>query len=146
MALVKWREPVDMMPSFSSLIDSFFGRDLTDFTGDFKGTVPAVNVKEDENSFVVEVAVPGMSKENFDLKLENNVLTISGKKEESKEQKEEKWNRREFFYSSFERSFHLPDVVDSEHIEAHYKDGLLMISVPKKEEAKVKASKTISIT
>jgi HSP20 family protein len=136
-----------MMPSFSSLIDPFRGRDLSEFFGsEFQGTVPAVNVREDKNNFILEVAAPGMSKENFDLKLENNVLTISGKKEESKEQKEEKWNRREFYYSSFQRSFYLPEVVDSEHIEAHYKDGLLMVTVPKKEEAKEKAVKTISIT
>jgi HSP20 family protein len=145
MSLIRWRDPVDVMPSFQSLVDTFFGRDFPGSSFENYGSVPAVNVKETENNFALEVAVPGMSKENFDVHVDNNVMTISGKKEEKKEDKNDKWNRREFSYTSFERSFQLPDVADAEKIEAHYQDGILNITVPKKEMTKVKASKTISI-
>jgi HSP20 family protein len=143
MSLVRWQNPIDLMPGFSNLADTFFGKDM-DFFGDFKSTVPKVNIREDKKDFYLEVAAPGMSKEDFDVNLDNNVLTISGKKEHKKEEKD-KYNRREFSYTSFERSFYLPEVIDSEHIEAHYQDGILMITVPKKEESKEKSVKRISI-
>lgn len=148
MALIKWnRNPVDVMPGFSNLVDNFFGRDLSDFLqDDFKGSIPAVNIKEEANTFQIEVAAPGLNKENFDIKVDDKVLTISGNKEESKEEKDEKFNRKEFSYTSFQRSFHLPEMVDAEKIEAHYKDGILQISVPKREEAKMKEAKRISIS
>jgi HSP20 family protein len=135
------------MPGFSSLVDTFFGRDLSDFLqDDYKGSVPAVNIKEEANSFKIEVAAPGMNKENFDVKVDDKMLIISGNKEESKEEKDEKYNRKEFSYTSFQRSFHLPEMVHTEKIEAQYKDGILQISVPKKEEAKMKEAKRISIS
>jgi HSP20 family protein len=146
MSLIKWNNPVDVMPGFSSLIDNFFGRDISDYLGDASGSVPAVNVKETKDNFTLEVAAPGMEKEDFEVKFDHNVLTVSGKKEMKKEEKEEKYSRREFRYTSFQRSFHMPEAVNTENIEAHYKDGILMITVPKKEEAKEKAPKKISIS
>lgn len=135
MNLVKWNSFIDR--PVTSLIDDFFGRDISDFPGDRRSTQPAVNLLETENDYKVEVAVPGMNKENFEVKLDNDVLVISGKKEESKEDKKENYMKREFRYSSFQRSFHLPSgVVDSEKIEANYKDGILHITIPKKEEAR----------
>lgn len=147
MALIKWnRNPVDVMPGFSNLVDNFFGRDISDYLGDYSGTVPSVNIRETKDNFMLEVAAPGMVKEDFDVNLDNNVLTVSGKKEEKKEEKEEKYNRKEFSYTSFQRSFYLPEAVNAENIEAHYQDGILMITVPKKEEAKQKEAKRINIS
>jgi len=95
--------------------------------------VPAVNVKEDETAFHIEVAAPGLKKEDFALNLNNNHLTISAKQENSSEEKEDKYTRKEFSYSSFERSFRLPKNVNSELIAAAYTDGILKIDLPKVE-------------
>ncbi|MET3126322.1 HSP20 family protein [Arcicella rosea] len=98
--------------------------------------IPAVNVKEVEGSFQIEVAAPGLKKEDFKLSLHENRLSISTQKEESSEEKTEKYTRQEFNYSSFQRTFNLPKSVDGEKIEATYNDGILNINLPKKEEIK----------
>lgn len=122
---------------FASLFENFFGRDIDDFLGDWKGTQPAVNVLDTKDNYKVEVAVPGMLKDEFDVKLENDLLIISGKKENEKEESKDNYMRKEFSYSSFQRSFHLPaEAVDSEKIEATYRDGILHVTIPKKEEVK----------
>ena len=146
MNLVKWNNMIDR--PITSLIDNFFGRDISDYLVDWKGAQPAVNILETKDDYRVEVAVPGMTKEDFDVKLDNDVLVITGKKEESKEDKKGNYMRREFSYSSFQRSFHLPaGAVDSEKVEANYKDGILLVTVPKKEQAKVEPkAKQITIT
>ncbi len=130
-----------------SLMDDFFGQDvLSDFFGTETGAnMPAVNIIEGGNNFKIEVAAPGLSKEDFKIDLDNNVLTVSSEKEEKKEEKDEKVMRREFSYSAFKRSFTLPDTVEADKIAANHKDGVLHISVPKKEEAKVKPPKQIAI-
>jgi HSP20 family protein len=104
-----------------------------------------VNVAETSEAYRVEVAAPGLQKEKFNVSVNNNVLTISYKHEESTEEKQEKFTRREFFYTNFQRSFTLPNTVESERIEAKYSDGVLHILVPKREEAKVKPLRTIEI-
>ncbi|MBW6499143.1 MAG: Hsp20/alpha crystallin family protein [Bacteroidales bacterium] len=132
-----------------SLIDEFFGRDLMqNFFEDQTGiSMPAVNVVETNDNFRIEVAAPGLDKKDFKIDLENNVLTISSEKEEQNESKEEgKYMRREFSYSSFKRSFSLPSSVDAEHIKANHKDGILNITIPKREEAKQKPPKQIAIS
>ena len=146
MNLVKWNHLIDS--PITSLMNNFFGRDLNDFSGDWKGTQPAVNFLETKDEFKVEVAVPGMSKENFDVKLDEDVLVITGKKEDNKEEKKDNYMRKEFSYSSFQRSFHLPtNTVEVDKIEANYKDGILHLTIPKKEEAKVERKpKQISIS
>src|SRR5690625_272441 len=108
----------------------------------------AVNVKENDYEFILEVAAPGMKKEDFKLELDNNVLSISSEKKEEKEteDKEEKFTLREFSYSSFKRSFTLPETVDHSKISADYKDGVLKIELPKREEAKVQPKRTIEIS
>ena len=98
--------------------------------------LPAVNVKEIENAFQIEVAAPGLKKEDFKLSLHENRLTISAKQEEKTEVKSEKYSRQEFNYTSFQRTFTLPKNVDSEKIEASYTDGILHVGLPKKEEIK----------
>ena len=98
--------------------------------------LPAVNVKDIDNAFQIEVAAPGLKKEDFKLSLHENRLTISAKQEEKTEEKSEKYSRQEFNYTSFQRTFTLPKNVDSEKIEASYTDGILHVGLPKKEETK----------
>lgn len=98
--------------------------------------IPAVNVKENDGAFEIEVAAPGLKKEDFKLSLHENRLSISTKKEQSNEEKTEQYTRQEFNYSSFQRTFTLPKSVDGEKIEATYSDGILHVNLPKKEEIK----------
>ncbi|MCU0470423.1 MAG: Hsp20/alpha crystallin family protein [Arcicella sp.] len=98
--------------------------------------IPAVNVKESENAFAIEVAAPGLKKEDFKISLHENRLTISAKQEESSAEKTDKYTRQEFNYTSFQRTFTLPKNVDGEKIEATYTDGILHVGLPKKEELK----------
>lgn len=99
-------------------------------------TVPAVNVKENENEYQLSLGVPGMKKEDFHINIDRDLMTISAEKEENKEEKNEKFSREEYNYSSFTRTFNLPDDAKYENIQAKYDNGVLMISIPKKEEAK----------
>ncbi len=112
----------------------------------WNGSMPAVNVKETEDQFELELASPGMAKEDFNIEVDADVLTISSEKKESKEEKEEgKFTRREFRYNAFKRSFTLPETVDSNKIEANYTAGVLSLVIPKKEEAKPQPARKIDI-
>ena len=111
-------------------------------------TLPSVNVKETGEEFVVEMAAPGMKKENFDIQLDNNTLTIRSElRSETNDQEENgKYSRREFSYQSFQRSFKLNNqVVDDAHIQATYEDGILRLSITKREEAKEKPARQIEV-
>lgn len=109
-------------------------------------TVPAVNVVENEKTYELDLAVPGMDKKDFHIDLEGNIMTISSEKEESKEVKEENYSRQEYNYSSFCRSFTLPSLVSKEKIDARYENGILKIKLPKNEEAiKTSLTKTIEV-
>lgn len=99
---------------------------------------PAANIIENENDFSIELAVPGMNKEDFNIKLEDDILTISAEQKEMEEKDEKNFTRREFRYDGFSRSFTLPEIVDQEKIKADYKDGVLSLMLPKSKEAKVK--------
>lgn len=141
-----------LFPAFPSLFDDFFTRDLFDWSNSnwraFGATLPAVNVKETNEDFQIEVAAPGMTRDDFKVELDNNVLMISSQKEESQEEKDEKGNytRREFSYQAFQRSFALPEnKVHGDKIAARYVDGILRITVPKREEAKLKPAKQIAV-
>lgn len=140
------RKNRETVPSF---IDEFFGKDWMDsIFSDRPGiSTPAVNVKETDNEFMIEVAAPGLDKKDFKVDVDNNVLSISSEKEYKGEEKEEgRYMRREFGYATFSRSFSLPEAVDSEKIKAKHKDGILMITIPKKEEARRKPPKQIEIS
>ena len=134
-----------MLPTFNN---EFFGDDL--FTRFFENpvntTMPAVNIKEGKEEFTIEVAAPGFDKKDFKIDLNNNILEISSEKEIKNEENEEKIRRCEFQYASFKRYFTLPDTVESDKIKASYKDGILTIVIPKKDEAKVKPVRQISIS
>lgn len=138
------------LPAFPSLFDDFFSREFFNWGhGNFSPTsttVPAVNIRESADEFMVEVAAPGMEKKDFNILLDGNQLTISSAKQYEETKKEESYTRREFSYQSFTRTFQLPkEVVDAEKIMATYVNGLLKLTIPKKEEAKQKAPKQISI-
>ena len=133
--------------SVSNFFDDVFNRGITDFFGsDFSTNMPSVNVVETEKNYRVEVAAPGLEKEDFEVSVDNGFLNISAKKEHQDEVKEgDKYMRREFNFSSFTRSFQLPETVNAEDIAANYENGVLKITLPKKEEAKIEAAKVIEI-
>lgn len=110
-------------------------------------SVPAVNIAENGDAFSLEVAAPGKSKGDFNLELDNGVLTISSEEKKENETRENggRFTRREFSYSSFKRAFSLPETVDPEKISAQYNDGVLKIDLPKREDAKVQAKRLIDI-
>ncbi len=132
------------LPGFT---DDFFGKDfLADFfDSSVNKTIPEVNVKENAENFKIEVAAPGLAKNDFKIEINNNVLTISSEKEAKNEEENEKFIRREFSYSSFQRSFSLPESVNQEKIKATHKDGILFVEIPKREEAKEKPKREIKI-
>ena len=98
--------------------------------------VPAVNVSEDTNGYKLFFAVPGMKKDDFKVDIDGNMLTVSAEVEEKKEEKDKEFTREEYNFSSFTRTFTLPEEVNREKIEAAYVDGILKLALPKKEEAK----------
>ena len=134
MSLTKWKKENDLFPSFTSFFDDFWGKDL--YSGVAKGTtVPAVNIHENKDHFMVEVAAPGLTKEDFTVNIENHVLTISAEKEEKKEEKEgNKLTLREFNFTSFKRSFTVPNTVLADNISATYANGVLKLKLPKMQE------------
>lgn len=111
-------------------------------------SLPAVNIEEKEDRFSLEMAAPGKSKKDFNIELDNDLLTISSEiKEENKtEDKERHFTRREFSFESFKRSFTLPDTIDSTKIKASYKNGVLTVDLPKREEAKTQPKRMIDIS
>ncbi|WP_247232406.1 Hsp20/alpha crystallin family protein [Telluribacter sp. SYSU D00476] len=133
--------------AYPTLFEGFFGKDSMNelFAPAYNGTSPAVNVIEHTEGYRIEVAAPGMQKEDFKLDLNNNKLTISAQREQKEEKENMKYTRREFKYASFQRTFTLPATIDSERIEATYTDGILSIELPKREEAKVKPVRQIEI-
>ena len=140
------------IPGFPRLFfDDIFGRELFNWENNnfstTSTTLPSVNIRENAESYEVEVAAPGMEKSDFNVTLEGNLLTISSVREHKQTTQQETFTRREFSYQSFQRSFELPkNVVDEEHITARYENGLLLISVPKKEEAKQRPPRMIEIS
>jgi len=135
------------LPDFND----FFGQDFFNWRNNnfspTRTTIPSLNVNETQDHYTIEVAAPGMEKKDFNIELDGNTLNISSSKEVRDEKEEEGYSRKEFSYQSFHRSIALPkDVVDEEKIEAKYKDGILQLTIPKKEEAKQKSSKRIEIT
>ncbi|MBT8296340.1 MAG: Hsp20/alpha crystallin family protein [Gramella sp.] len=147
MSLIK-RNETNWLPS---VFDDMFKTDWLGGTTNVNSigtSIPAVNIMESEDSFNVEVAAPGMAKDDFNIELDNDVLTISSeeKKEEESNDKNGRFTRKEFSYRSFKRAFSLPDSVDSSKISASYNNGVLEIALPKKEEAKVQAKRLIDIS
>jgi HSP20 family protein len=131
----------------SGWMEKFFNAPLDEFFNFGKAmNVPAVNISETEKEFKLTMAVPGLEKSDFRVEAFENLLTISAEKEkEEKDEKSGRYNRREYNYTSWSRTFTLPDYVDASHIEANYEKGELKISLPKTEVAKPKKVKTINV-
>ncbi|WP_298370906.1 Hsp20/alpha crystallin family protein [uncultured Lutibacter sp.] len=135
--------------SLSNWLDEIFDINLPSvFTSNFNTgiTLPKVNIKETADAYLVDMAVPGLKKSDFQINLDNDVLSISTETKDESEQKAENYTRREFGYSSFKRTFSLPETVDEDKIKASYNEGILSIYLPKKEEAKQKPVRTIKIS
>ena len=136
------------LPRFSNLFENIFENEIPTFiTNEWaKHITPSVNVKETADAFVLDVAAPGFSKENFNVKVEDSLLTISAEASEQKLNEGEKFTRKEFVHSSFKRSFTLPKTVMTDKISAAYENGILNVSVPKIEEAKAKGTIEVKIS
>jgi len=126
--------------SFSNLIDRFFNDSLARTGGSAYSFVPRVDILEEEKSFEIHVAVPGMSKDDFKIDLNDNYLTISGERKNSREKKESNFHSVEIQYGTFSRSFTLPENVDANGISAKYVDGILEVSIPKDEKKTLKTT------
>ena len=122
--------------TYPSVWDEFFSNDFFPSFFNYswpedKSFAPAVNVEETDKSYVLEVAAPGLDKKDFKVDVDNNVLTISSRKENKREEKKNGYLRREFNYGSFSRSFSLPEDVEVDKIKANHKNGVLKVEVPK---------------
>ena len=141
----------NLFPAIPSLLEDFFTKDWLDSSMNTwrtaGATLPAVNVMETNDAYTIEVAAPGMKRKDFNLELQNNVLTISASVANKKEENDDGYMRREFNYQSFQRSFSLPEhKVEGDKITARYDDGILSVSIPKREEAKVRPAKQITVS
>jgi len=135
---------------YPSVFNQLFNRELVDwsnagFSSD-DSTLPAVNILEDDNSIQIEVAAPGMKKEDFKIDLENNRLTVSAEVSTENSESGERYSRKEFSYRSFRRLFNIPvETINGDQIQATYKDGILLVTLPKREELKPKPARAIEI-
>ncbi len=133
-------------PAFKGFFNEFLPKNMTSmFDGEDFFTTPAVNVKETETGFHLEVAAPGLNKEDFKLAVENNILTISAEKQKSAEDQTDNYTRKEFQYASFKRSFQLPEHIQDEKILATYHNGVLTIDLPKNEATLAPKGRAIEI-
>lgn len=132
-------------PFFPSLVDEFVNKDWNIELPSLSTTLPAVNIIEKEKEYKIELAVPGMRKDHFEIEMEEGILSISANRDEEKTSEKGKFTRREFSYNSFRRSFTIPESVDPAKIDANYVEGVLFISLPKRKEALPQPKKLISI-
>jgi HSP20 family protein len=130
---------------FPGLWNDVFTPDWFGGIDSYKTNLPAVNIMEGETDFTLELAVPGKKKKDFNVELDNDILTISMESKDEKEDTTAGYTRREFHYASFKRAFTLPESVNQDAIEADYRDGILKFVLPKKEEALPKAKRLIEI-
>lgn len=146
MTLLKVNRRPNGIPTVFDMFDEVFNRTWPANWMEDKGAfVPSVNIKETEKAFMLEFAVPGFSKNDFDVQIEKDFITISGKKESTTEEKTDKYTRKEFSYGSFKRTFNLPENIDSEKIEAMYENGILHVGLPKMEVKAETPAKRIEI-
>lgn len=137
------RKPGHNLVSFNELMDDFL---KTAPLAANKSFMPAVNIVESTDKYRLDMAVPGFSKDEFSIKVENQTLSIAGEKKEELKSGGEKYSRKEFYFTSFKRSFKLPKLVNSEAVEAKYENGILQVSIPKMEEAKAKPAIEIKVS
>jgi HSP20 family protein len=134
-------------PRFSSFIDGFFENEFPNVRAAEIFKTPAlVNIKDTKESYRIEVAAPGFKKEELSIKVEGNILSLSAESRQETETTEEKFTRKEFNFSSFARSFTLPKTIDVTKVTANYENGILYVTLPKKEEAKENPSIDVKIS
>ncbi len=132
-------------PSFSSFFDDFFTKNISEFVGhDYKSSIPAINILEDEDHYTIELAAPGLQKSDFNIKVENNHLVVSVEKDSDQEANLASYRRQEFSYYKFQRKFFLPKGIKKDKINASYDAGILSVNLPKSEDIKAIA-RTIEI-
>lgn len=132
-------------PLFPSLFDDDFFSSVP-ATGRQNTYMPSVNIKEDDKNYFLELAVPGMDKKDLKIDIDEDVLTISSEHKNENVEKQEGYTRKEFSYSSFARSFYIPENVNRDSINANYKDGILTVSFPKQEEDRKKITREVKIS
>lgn len=125
-------------PVLNRLFDDFFSMNDI-YKNSIMAKTPAANIIEEEQQFLIEIAAPGLKKDDFKIKMDKLVLNISVEKEQNQEENESNYTKREFSYTSFSRGFNIPETIDVEKIEATYEKGILIIKLPKKEEAVLKS-------
>ena len=128
----------------SDIVNNIFDNDLGDFFGK-RFSDPAANIIENPDAFKLEIAAPGMNKEDFRINLENNILTISAELDDQKREEGKNYTRKEFYYGSFSRAFTLPKSIDLDKIRADYEAGILRVTLPKRDEARLDLKKEIPI-
>ena len=141
MSIIRFNRP----NALADVFQNFFDNDYVDLFNR-KGMDPLANILEHPDSFELDLAAPGLQKDDFKIHLENNVLTISSEIRDEKEEETKNYTRKEFHYSSFSRSFTLPRSVDLDKIRADYESGILKVMLPKKEDARVDIKKEIKIS
>jgi HSP20 family protein len=127
-------------------MSNLFDEDFFPVLGNRTSSMPAVNIKEDEKNYTLELAVPGIDKKDLKIDINEDVLTISSETKNETEENKDGYKRKEFSYSSFCRSFYIPENVNRDNIEANYKDGILSVGLPKQEEEKSKLTRQVSIS
>jgi HSP20 family protein len=132
--------------TFSPFLSNLFDDDFFPVVSNRTSSMPAVNIKENEKNYTLELAVPGMDKKDLKIDINEDVLTISSETNNETEEEKDGYKRKEFSYSSFCRSFYIPDNVNKDKIGASYKDGILTVEIPKMEEEKSKITKQIKIS
>ena len=132
-------------PLFPSLLDEFFGSDTPFSALSNRSHVPSVNISETDTNFELALAAPGKTRKDFNVELDDHVLTVSSESKHEDESKTDQYTRREFRYDNFQRSFRLPETVDTAGIKAKYDNGILTINLPKQEEAIPEPKKQIEI-
>ncbi len=128
-----------LVRNYDSLFNEFFNNSYSSVLS------PSANIKEADDAYEIELAIPGFTKDNFKIEVHDRILNVSSLSQSENEEKKENYIRKEFSYSSFSRSFRLPRAVDSDQISASYENGVLNVHLPKKEEAKVKEPRLISV-
>lgn len=140
MSIIKRRDIL-----FPSLMSEIFKPDWFGGMENYNTAVPAVNIKENEKDFELELAVPGRKKEDFNIEVDSNVLTVSSEIKSENEVTDEDYTRKEFGYSSFKRAFTLPETIDEDKINANYSDGILKFVLPKRKESLPKPKRMIAL-
>jgi HSP20 family protein len=141
-----------MLPTFTKrsfrpfYMPGFFDDDFFPVLTNRTNNAPAVNIREDDKNYVLDFAIPGLEKKDLKIDINEDTLTISSELQKESEESKNGYKRKEFSYSSFSRSFYIPENVNREKIEASYTNGVLSVSLPKQEEEKTKLSKTIEIS